>query len=289
MADLTVRQQQHRQQQLTASPPPTDHSLARHALDFYFQCVAAGQWACVNVERLQDGDCISFSSRPWAAAETAARVHPGERRRSGRPNNERRRQRKQLWLQSRCGTAAVSSAHQRQASTARQRQQGPSCGQQPPRRQSPADGVAGGQQPEREGTAAAATYTQAAPNGHVFDDTATVAAEGPAPDGPPPAVEKEVLFCSRPATPPRMTRGRKRRKETTPENVAHFAQLDGEAGSPPPSPRESPPSPAFVQRCAVPAAREDSPGRPGKPPPPPPPHGRTSCPAIGNKWSANTA
>ena len=278
MAGLTIGQQPHQQLQLTASLPPTDHALARHALDLYAQCVAAGQWACVNVERLRDGDCISFTSRPWAAATTAARVAlpgSGTGRRTRRPN-ERRRRRKKQWRESR----AVSAA-----SAARQRQQGPSCCPKSPPRQAPAPADSQQQQlqPQLNRTAAAArsSYAQAAaravppvvshPGEQASADTATEGAEGPAPGGQTAAAAADDEgIDSRPVTPP-LTRACKRKKEASPGETASLPQLDGAEASPPPSPRERPTVPTPPVSCPRSAASAAHPERTGESPSPPPP------------------
>ena len=292
---MTVGQQPHQQLQLTASLPPADHALARHALDLYAQCVAAGQWACFNVERLRDGAAISFTSRPWAAATTAARVarQPGSDtgRRTRRPN-ERRRARKKKWRASRAASAvsaasAVGAASAgRAASAARQRQQGPSCCPKSPPRQAPAPVGAGAdyypQQPLPEKTAAAASgsYAQAAaravspPSRRALTETAAEGAEGPAPKGP--EAEPAVVVSSRPVTPP-LTRARKRRKALSPGDSGDISQLDGAEASPPPSPRQPPPAPAspasgprVAASVEVPQeqAGPDPPELTGAPPPP---------------------
>ena len=94
---LTVQQQQ---QQRTSALTPTEHG--RLAFSLYRQCVAAGQWARVSVEQRPDGEYITFSSRPSAAAPAAAgsekTMKPRRRRR--RPNQRRVKQ-KETWMQSR--------------------------------------------------------------------------------------------------------------------------------------------------------------------------------------------
>ena len=92
---MTVQQQQQRKSVLT----PTEH--ARLAFSLYRQCVAAGQWARVSVEQRPDGEHITFSSRPSAAAPAAAGSEKvmKPRRRRRRPNQRRVKQ-KETWMQS---------------------------------------------------------------------------------------------------------------------------------------------------------------------------------------------
>ena len=232
---LTVRQQQ--QQQLTSASPPTDSQLARQAFSLYRQCMAAGQWARVNTEQRPDGEYITFSSRPWAAAPPAAaraqkEAPPGRTRRP----NQRRLERKRLWLQSR-----GQQQHGHAARAARQQQQGPSCSQQLSCRS--ADKSLRQQQQLQSVRAAATakgTYAQAAAmaaisvRGLVAGATASQGAEGHAPEDQPATARAAVA-----ATPgggaaisPRMTRARKRKKLMSPRDTTVITQLDGEDWSP---------------------------------------------------------
>jgi len=287
---LTARQQH--QQQLKTSSPPTDPPLARHVFNLYRQCVAAGQWACVSVEQLRDGELISLSSRPWAAATAAARDYPGPQPKRKRRPNAKRQAKKKLWRHSRGdGAVAANSGQLHQptgAGAVGQRQQGPSSCQLPSHRQAPANGQELHPKPVRAAAAAAGTYAQAAAKAAVYtttalDATGTEGAEGPAPGGTtatlPETTTAAVDSSSCPlVTSPRLTRGRKRRKEMSPDDISIITQLDGVDGSPPPSPREAspePPSPAAGPRLAAPSEPVEEPQEQADPPeltgaPPPP-------------------
>ena len=225
---MTVRQQQ--QQQLTSASPPTDSQLARQAFSLYRQCMAAGLWARVNIEQRPDGEYITFSRRPWAAAPPAAagaqkEAPPGRTRRP----NQRRLERKRLWLQSR-----GQQQHGHAARAARQQQQGPSCSQQLSCR-SGDKSLCQLLQSVRAAATAKGTYAQAAAmaaisvRGLVAGATASWGAEGHAPEDQPATARAAVA-----ATPgggaaisPRMTRARKRKKLMSPRDTTVITQLDG--------------------------------------------------------------
>ena len=238
----TVLQQKQRAPALTAT------DAARQALSLYRQCVAAGQWARVTFEHRRDGEHVTFSSRPLAAAPAAARAQDVAKPFRRRRPNQRRIRKKKLWLQSR---------DQQQI-----RQQGPSCSQLQSRKAAPRV-VDPSQQRELQATVAAAaargSYAQAAaPAANSQRNAAAAApaapgAEGPAPRAGAPAAAAVAVAatsggCSSPATPPRRTRASKRKKESSPGDTATIAQLDGACRSPPQSPLE-PPSPEAIPRA----------------------------------------
>ena len=84
---------------MTARQQRSPTELSRHAFSLYRQCVAAGQWARINIENRPDGQHITLSSRPMAAAPAAACAQEGAARR--RRPNQRRKEKKELWLRSR--------------------------------------------------------------------------------------------------------------------------------------------------------------------------------------------
>ena len=283
---MTVRQL--RQQQLTPASPPTTSPLAHHALNLYRQCVAAGQWACLNVELVWGGECVTFSSRPWAAATAAARdiSGPQPNRRKRRPN-ARRAERKKNWRQTRGSCAAAASSVQQQQHqtnadcTARQRQQGPSCCRQPLQGQAPCDLSLGRQQqqaqPEMAAAPVACSYAEAASRAVSPSRSAARAAcapegaEGPAPEVTPAdaAIAPVSSDSSCPVTSPRLTRARKRKKEMSPG----ISQLDGADLFPtspdPPSPCSSPLRADVLETLTAFPEPASQPERTGAPPPPP--------------------
>ena len=250
---LTV--QQHQQQRKSVLTP-TEH--ARLAFSLYRQCVAAGQWARVSVEQRPDGEYITFSSRPSAAAPAAAGSEKvmKPRRRRRRPNQRRVKQ-KEIWVQ---------SQSKRQQSSL----------------------------PVKATTAAGATYAKvaaspASPAARVAAATADPTGS-PRPTGaashPPQQLQPTTYrtWEARPAASATAIRlvstvlsSPAQPRVSSGSDV--FAQLDGAGTSPQASPDrqpggvpESPPSPSS----------EPSPlSLPTVPPPPPPPPGRVLCRLCG--------
>ena len=128
---LTVRQQQ---QQLTQASHPTG-PLACHAYRLYRQCVAASQWAPVQIEQQPEGELITLSSRTWAAAPAAVRTGREAQPKRTRKPNKRRLELKKPWMQSHGNSAAAASTGQQQHNNAdiavgQRQQEGLSCSKQ---------------------------------------------------------------------------------------------------------------------------------------------------------------
>ena len=96
------------QQQQQQKHPPIS-VRARHALNLYEQCIRAGQWARVTIEQRDEGESISFFSRPLAAGQaTAARRH----RKPRRPN-KKRVEKRMMWRSSQLPMDSSSRLHVR--------------------------------------------------------------------------------------------------------------------------------------------------------------------------------
>ena len=280
------------QQQQQQKHPPIS-VRARHALNLYEQCIRAGQWARVTIEQRDEGESISFFSRPLAAGPaTAARRH----RKPRRPN-KKRVEKRMMWRSSRVARqAAVTNGQQQPAprQEERQRQQDISSSQQsrrvpavsqPAVSQQQSASAAGPATPGRSSYAAAVAVAEAA-------TTVTAAS----PRKPPPAITPTVVAgaahaaavqttaskaSQQPVISPKLTRARKKMRCLS--DAEAFDQLDGAETSPPPSPDESafeeldgvatPPLPSTEERSSTegePSPSTDETIQPGGPPPPPP-------------------
>ena len=264
-AGLTVQQQQ----QCAPATPPTVSLQARHAFSLYSECVAAGQWARVTFEHRPEGEFISLSCRPSAAATTAARAQGRKPRRRRRPN-KKRLEKRQLWQQSRGSRTSAAAA------SPRQQQQLYSTVAATSAKGFPAQGSTVAASPWWRAAAAAPTAAGA-------PLAAATAAVGPA------AIAQAHLASSRLATSPRVTRSTKRKKAmltTSPEAAdpafEPITQLDGAGASPPASPEaaiiagaasssppdaSSPPDNSGIPQLD--GADDGQSGHSGIPPPPP--------------------
>jgi len=217
-AGLTVQQQQQR----TPASPPTASLLARHALNLYNECVAAGQWARINIVQHLAGETISFSSRPMAAAPAAVWGQGRKKSRRVRRPNEKRRAKKKLWQQSRGNTPAVG-----------QRQQERPCSQQLLRSEPQPSSAACESRQQQQSTDVVLAATAAARGSYAaaVATAAFSAAEEATIESASPAAGSSV-GGDRPVVSPKLTRARKRLRGIE----EAFVQLDGVESSPPPSP-----------------------------------------------------
>ena len=94
-------QQQQQQQHRGYSP------LFTQTLELYRACVAAGQRACFSVEQRAEGEYISFSCKPPAAAATATAA--AKRKQKKKPN-KRRVELRRKWQVNRNSSSSKSPA-----------------------------------------------------------------------------------------------------------------------------------------------------------------------------------
>ena len=251
----------HQQQQIPA-PPPTVTQQARHAFNLYRECVDAGLWARLVLERLPTGENIRFFSSPMAAAPAAARWQKNNPPRKRRRPNKKRTEKKKLWRQDRATRQAATYSGPQQPSAGhaeRQRQQElPSSQQllQMPSGSEPQLTAECGNTQQQQRQAAAA----------VLGTYAQIAACPPVPTPASAAATPEAAATASgsPAFSPRLTRAKKRRKQASPGDTA-IVQLDGAHATPPSSPPE-PPEPLSPEVVGV-----GSPTAPTPPPLHPPP------------------
>ena len=271
---MTVQQQA---QRTSAEIPPSASLLARHALNFYRECVRAGQWARLVFEQQREGESISLFTRPMAAPVTDA-ARGGSKKRKRRPN-QKRVEKKTLWRKSRNRTPAAATPRQQQqaedVSPGRQRQPGPPGSQQFIGGVSSL-GAAVTAEPTSVSYAMAAVTAARRASFSLMCTIPPQAAAAPigaavntaaADQATATASESRVIS-------PKLTRASKKRRGMSDTDA--FLQLDGAGQSPPSTPESTPPrepaSPASAGPPSPPPPSSDQPPpRESAPPLPPPP------------------